>query len=385
MLILLPWCLVKILNPIWFATPAFIQTVVMCATLFSLFYPYPTAAQSEGVYTVNNVKVDEIAESAAVAREVALKIGQKEAYKRLMKRIVLVKDFPNLPELSGKQLVQLVSGVEVIEEKTSPVRYLAKFVVRFNPSAVRSYLRNAGLQFAETKSKAMIVLPLLRVQATLQLWDSGNFWLKAWRELPKSDGLIDLIVPKGETLDIADISPEQAVIGNGERIKSISQRYGAAAALLTVATIKNLQGKRIIELATSWLSQGAIDRTSIKSLKNSKGQSLQRVLSIAAKHLRDEIEEDWKKDNLLRFGDNRELIAQTDLRGLSDLIVLKNKLEANSFVQKAEIIRLSLNSALIRVQYIGSPGQLSLSLSQRDIVLTQGAVYWKLQIISQND
>jgi len=385
MIIPLPRCLVKILNPIWFATSAFIQTLVTCATLFSLLYPCSTAAQSGEVYTVKNVKVDVTAESAAVAREAALKIGQKEAHKRLMKRIVLVRDFSNLPKLLDKQLVQLVAGVEVVEEKTSPVRYLAKFVVRFNPSAIRSYLRNAGIQFAETKSKAMIVLPLLRVQATLQLWDSGNLWLKAWRKLPNSDGLIDLIVPKGVTPDIADISPEQAVIGNDERIKSISQRYGAAKALLTVATIKDLQGKQTIELATSWLSPRGSDRTSIKSLNNTKGQPLQSILSDAAIHLRDEIEEDWKKDNLLRFEDSRKLIAQANLQGLSDLVLLKNKLKTNPFVQKIEIVRVSLNSALIRVQYIGHPDQLSLSLSQRDIVLTRGSVYWKLEIFSQND
>ena len=375
----------KILNPIWFATSAFIQMLVAFAILFSLFYPCSAAAKSREVYTVNNVTVDVTAESAAVAREVALKKGQKEAYERLIKRIVPITDFSNLPKILDKQLLQLVAGVEVVEEKTSPVRYLAKFAVRFTRSAVRSYLRKVGARFAETKSKAMIVLPLLRVQATLQLWDSGNLWLKAWRELPKSDGLIDLIVPKGETRDIADISPEQAVFGNEERIGSISQRYGAAGALLTVATIKDFQGKKTIELATSWLSPLGIDRTSIKNLNNRKGQSLKKLLSGVANLLRDEIEEDWKRDNLLRFEETRELVAQTDLRGLSDLILLKNKLETNSIVQKAEIVKVSLKSALIRVQYIGHPDQLRLSLSQGDIALTQGSVYWKLEISNQND
>ena len=99
----------------------------------------------------------------------------------------------------------------------------------------------------------------------------------------------------------------------------------------------------------------------------------------AAKYLREEIEEDWKQDNLLRFEDARELIAQTNLRGLSDLVSLRNKLETNSFVQRIEIVRVSHNSALIRIQYIGHPEQLRLSLSQRDIVLTQGSVYWRLE------
>ena len=117
MVIQLPRCLVKILNPIRFATSAFIQTLVTCATLFPLLYPCSTAAQSGEVYTVKNVKVDVTAESAAVAREAALKIGQKKAHKRLMKRIVQIRDFSNLPKLLDKQLVQLVAGVEVVEEK----------------------------------------------------------------------------------------------------------------------------------------------------------------------------------------------------------------------------------------------------------------------------
>ena len=124
---------------------------------------------------------------------------------------------------------------------------------------------------------------------------------------------------------------------------------------------------------------------SIKNLNNRKGQSLKKLLSGAANLLRDEIEEDWKRDNLLRFEETRELVAQTDLQGLSDLILLKNKLETNSIVQKAEIVKVSLKSALIRVQYIGDPDQLRLSLSQGDIALTQGAVYWKLEISNQND
>ena len=153
-----PWCLVKILNLIWFATSAFTRMVAMFATLFTLLYPCSTAAQLGGVYTIAKVIVDETAESAAAARGVALKIGQKKAYQRLIKRIVPIEDFTKLPELSDLQLVQLVSGLEVVEEKISPIRYLAQLIIRFNPSAVRSYLRNAGVRFAVTESKAMVVL-----------------------------------------------------------------------------------------------------------------------------------------------------------------------------------------------------------------------------------
>jgi len=323
--------------------------------------------------------VDETAESAAAARDIALQKGQALAYQRLMERIVPIADRAKVPKLQTAQLLQLVSGIEVGKEKTSSVRYLAQMTVRFSASEVRRYLRTAGVRFAETLSKPLLVLPVSRAQATLQLWDTGNLWLKAWRNLPPSDGLINLIVPKGETADIADISPEQVMAGNNEQIRSIARRYGAEGTLLTIASVAQAQGEKFIEVSTSRLGPGGDDRTSVQSFASNEGTSLQDVLVSAANNLRREIEETWKQDNLLHFDDHRELLAEVKLRGLPDLILLQKNLEVVSLVQKAELVRLSLNSALLRLRYLGDPTQLKLALAQLDMVLTQGSVYWKLQ------
>jgi hypothetical protein len=370
---------VKILDPVRFATTAFLPVVRAFLVIILALYPLSAAAQSSAVYTVADVQVDETAESAAAARDIALRKGQELAYQRLMERIVPIGDRARVPGVKAAQLLQLVSGIEVGEEKTSSVRYLALMTVRFSASAVRSHLRNAGVRFAETLSKPLIVLPVYRAQATLQLWDAGNLWLKAWRDLPPSDGLIKLIVPKGETADIADISPEQVIAGNDEQIRSIARRYGAEGVLLTIASVSQIQGKTIIEVSTSRLGPGGDDRTSVQSFVSNEGTSLQDVLVSAANNLRREIEGTWKQDNLLNFDDHRELLAEAELRGLPDLISLQKKLEAVSLVQKAELVRLSLKSALIRLRYLGDPTQLRLALAQRDMALTQGSVYWKLR------
>tara|TARA_Y100001936_G_scaffold247633_1_gene293822 strand:+ start:8434 stop:9540 length:1107 start_codon:yes stop_codon:yes gene_type:complete len=366
-----------------FATSALRGIITVLGIAFVAVYAGFAAAQTGSVYAVGSVAVDETAESAATARDIALKKGQVLAYQRLLDRIVPANDRSKLSPLPEAQLLQLVSGIEVTKEKTSSVRYLAKLVVRFNPSAVRSYLRNAGIQFAETESKPLIVLPVFRSQATQQLWDASNLWLRVWRELPLSDGLINLIVPEGATADIAEISAEQAVEGNDERIKSISQRYGAAVALLTIATVKQSHGEKIVEVSTSRLDPGGADQTSVQSFVSNKEISLQEVLAGAAANLRREIEENWKLDNLIRFDDRRELLAEASLRGLPELISLQKKLEEVSLIKKAELVRLSLSAALIRLRYLGSPEQLKLALAQHDMALTQGSVYWKLQASNQ--
>ncbi len=375
----LPLYSVKILDPARFATSAFAPIFLGIIAITLLLNPLAAAAQSSVVYTVSDVEVDETAESAAAARDIALQKGQANAFQRLIDRIVPIADRSKVPDIQVPQLLQLVSGIEVSDEKTSPVRYLANLTVRFNATAVRTKLRNAGIRFAETTSKPLIVLPIYSVQATLQLWDTGNLWLNAWRGLPQSDGLINLIIPKGETADIAEISPEQAIGGNDDQIHSIAQRYGADGALLTVATVTQAQGEKIIEVSTSRLGPGGSDRTSVQSFTSNKETTIQGILTSAANNLRREIEETWKLDNLLHFDDHRELLAEADLRGLPDLISLQKKLEQISLVQKAELVRLSLKSVLFRLRYLGDPGQLRLALAQRDMALTQGSVYWKLQ------
>ncbi len=342
-------------------------------------YPCVTFAVRGEVYIVRGVSVDETSESASAAQKIALKKGQEVAYSRLIKRVVPLREQSKLNDLKFSELVELVSGIDVVDEKSSSVRYLAKLVIRFNPSAMRIHLRNAGIQFAETKSKSLIVLPVFRTQATLQLWDAGNIWLKVWRRIPNDDGLINLIIPKGDIQDIAAISAEQAIEGNKERINSIVKRYGASGTLLTVASVKKFQGKKIVEVATSRLGMRGDDKTLIQGFENDLKKSFPDILLSAAKSLRSEIEETWKQENLLRFDQHRVLLAEAKLKALKDLVFLRRKLEMSPLIRQLEIVKLSLKDALFRIQYFGAPDQLQLALEQRDILLTQGAVYWNLK------
>ena len=76
------------------------------------------------------------------------------------------KEQLKLRNLKFSELVELVSSIDVVGEKSSSVRYLASLNIRFNPSAMRIHLRSARVKFAETKSKSWIVLPVFRAQAT---------------------------------------------------------------------------------------------------------------------------------------------------------------------------------------------------------------------------
>ncbi len=337
----------------------------------------PSRSIDEDVFAVSDVGVDVTAKTAAVARELAIAEGHLEAFRRLIRRLVPKRDHASVPVQGGRALADLVRDLQVGQEKTSAVRYLATLKVRFRPDAVRKMLRRAGVPFAETRSRPVLVLPVLRHAGALLLWDGVNGWLKAWASLPPSDGLVPLIVPAGKLADINDIGPEQAARGDRGSMRAIAARYGASGILLAQAA---LTGGPVLQVSASRLGGPAQDRTLVRSFKGAEGETLDAFLGAAARDIRAEIEENWKSDNLLRFDEPRRLTAVAPLGGLADWVELRRRLSRVSFIQSSTLMSLSRSEAEIRLSYLGNEEQLILALARRDMSLTRQPLSWELRV-----
>ena len=96
-------------------------------------------AQTEDVYTVSGVSVDETADTASAARERAIAVGHRTAFDRLMARIVPARQRANLPVLKQAEIIPLVLSFEIEEEKRSTIRYLGTLKFRFRRLDVRRF------------------------------------------------------------------------------------------------------------------------------------------------------------------------------------------------------------------------------------------------------
>ena len=123
------------------------------------------------------------------------------------------------------------------EEKHSTVRYIATLTYRFKPAPVEQLLRDAGIAFAETRSKPVLVLPVLRTGDSLALWEDPNPWRTSWANLPAADGLVPFTVPIGDLTDIAAINAQAASTGDAQKLGAIAARYDAGSTLVASATI----------------------------------------------------------------------------------------------------------------------------------------------------
>jgi hypothetical protein len=93
---------------------------------------------SKKVFVIENVAVDETSSTALKAREKALEIGQKRAWKKLLERMTFPETVKKVADIPYSELRSLIRGYEVMRERTSTVRYLADLNVTFSANEVRT-------------------------------------------------------------------------------------------------------------------------------------------------------------------------------------------------------------------------------------------------------
>lgn len=339
------------------------------------------AAPLEDVFTVSGVAVDAEAETATAARELALAEGQRQAFRRLVERLVLGADQARRPELAEPALTALVQGIEIQEEKTSSTRYLAKLTISFKKDEVRQLWRDRALRFSETVAKPILVLPVYQVAGTEVLWDDPNPWREAWLAREKGDSLISMLVPVGDLADIGAISPLQALAGDGERLGAIAARYGVDEAMVARASLSfDLSvGAPRLEVSLSQFGPSG-DHLIIESFVGDSREVVDALLARAAREITLQLEDNWKRDTQLEFDRKMRLSATVPLSSLGDWLVVRERLGAVSMVVGIELSSLSKSSAQVVLNYLGDPGKLAISLAQRDLELSEEDGFWMLKL-----
>lgn len=337
----------------------------------------PGPAQADDIFTVSGVAVDVTAEAAAAAREQAILQGQRKAAATLFRRLALQDDYAKIPTLTDTQLYEAVQGFEVAREKTSTVRYIGDLTVRFKPDVVRQILRANGIRYAETVSKPVVVVPVYRVGESTLLWDETNPWLAAWGAHVTKGGLVPFIVPFGDLTDIVTVSAQDAVQSNLLKLNDLAQRYGASDSIVVVAA-PSPDGSGL-DISATRFAGSFQDRTDVMRIGRNPGESDEEMMIRAVRTVEAQIEENWKQENVLRFGEEETISVTVPITDLGQWIAVRRKLDSLAFVRSADLTEISRTQAVVGLHFLGDIGQLKLALAQKDLALVENGGAWILR------
>jgi hypothetical protein len=338
------------------------------------------AADERDIFTVAAVPVDATAANANAARDAARIDGERRAYAILLGRLTLAADRDRLPPASDARLDDLVSGFEVAKERVSGVRYLADYTYHFRADAVRNLLRQAGVPFAETPSKPVVVLAVLQGDAGTVLWEEPNPWRDAWSKRPPRSGLVPLVVPYGDLEDLQAIDADAAVRGDLDRLQAISQRYGGADILVSVAKLASAADPHTLAVSSTRLSIGSAmaPQSMNKSYSAASGQSDADLIAAAVAGTAQQVEDGWKTANLLDYRHTGTMSVRVPLADLKSWIAIRDRLAGIPAIQRSDLVALDRDEARLAIHYYGDPEQLRLALAQRDLALTGSDPDWVL-------
>ncbi len=330
------------------------------------------------IFEIDNIQVDVAAETAALARQQALQQAEKRAFYALMQRLALREDQDRIPELGREDIQSYVRDFSVVSEKASSVRYIATLSYRFKPEEIRQFLRAFGVPFAETKSKPVVVLPVLEVGARVLLWDEPNPWRRGWGERRSPEGLVPLYLALGDLTDITTIGAAEALAGDNAKLNAIAERYGAAQTIVAHANI-SIEPSTGQQIATITLLRPSnplpIDQRS-QTYTQLADESVSEMLTRLTEETVQQIEDSWKRDNVIWTEGTGVLAVTVPITGLPDWLSVKKQLGEVTIVRRAEIVLMSRDQVRVNIHYAGGPDQLTTALEQTNLSLQQESGEW---------
>ncbi len=337
---------------------------VQGAAPLALPAPQPmTVAPQDDIFTVRDVSVDAGAETTAIARETAFADGQRTALLRLVARLAVERGQLDVEDMTDEEITGLIRSFQVNSERTTPGRYVANLTFSFEPAAVRGLLRTRLVDFTETVSKPVLVVPVYRSAEGTRLWDAPNPWLDAWLDFFDTERLVPVVVPFGDLADVTDISLDEALAGDLASLRAITTRYDAGDAIVAIAEPQG--GALVISLKRFGESTGQ-DATQFVV---PGAESLESMLAAAVEQTTDKIETEWRARTRVQAAERNSLAVLVPVSAPADWFQTQARLARVPTITATRIISLSPTEAVLEFEFIGSEGQLAIALAQQNLAL----------------
>ena len=356
----------------------------LLASLAALLPGGPAAAKVD-LYTVQGVSVDESAPSAAEAKRAAMAGARAQALDTLLRRLTLRRDHGRLPDAAPEAAAAAMRSVQVLEERQSPVRYIARVSIGFHPGPVRALLRGAGIPFSEAVSGPVAVFPVYDWGPLRLLFEDANPWRAAWAQRPAANEPVPLVLPApgGAALPAAD----SAARGDRARLLQAAAGIGARRALVAHAVYR-LEGQRtrpVLEVALRRFGAGEAAAAEALRIEGRAGETVESLCARAAAEAAARIQESWMRANLVAAdAPAQPFEAAAALGGLGDLIAVKDALGAAGGVRQVRLVELARSRAVFRFRFAGGAERLGGVLERHGLALERGAgAAWTLRLLGR--
>ena len=339
----------------------------------------PKRLQPPNAYQIDNVAVDVTASTAAIARDIAIRHGQRQALGILLERLTVLEGRQSIPGLDDAGVASLVISIQFQNERYSSTRYISDLVITFNQQGVRRLLDISGAGFSETMARPILVLPYYQNSGLAIAWDDRNSWLETWRQVDWRSSLVPFILPEPEQGADFTAFDDGRGYGQEESTKLLADLYGTSETLVVLASdsIDLYTGMAQLEVRAIRRG-GGVEDVQEYIFEPEADEEAEAMLMRVAKTIGQEIAQEWKRRTLVSLDQSAQLEALVPLSSLGDWVQMKKRLGQVPVVKGVVLNEMTISSASLRLNYLGTQEQLYATLQQYGISLEQQQQRWVL-------
>ncbi len=364
----------------------FIQITLFCLCFVSISSAYA----APDLFTIDNIKITETAESAATAKKKAIESGQVEAFSILAGILSLSTTPPDLSHINQEEVIKTVKSYEVQDEKIIKKKtYSATLQVSFNPEVVRSLLMRENIAFTEAIniSPPRLIIPVFYRDEHVLLWSDDNLWRMAWENTGMQSRVVPFILPVGDLDDINIVSTENIVRKDSEAYIELAHKYGVNHVLLAEARylINNTGTMPDLEIILTPINNPAISPQSIPVTRD-ETKSEYDFFEKAVRTAISKLEYDWKNNNSVQSIENINLnnfTAVIPITNASEWASIKAAIKNSPFIKNLEVKEFNNRRVVVYIEYNGKEEDLPLLFAEQNLDLSMDTNMWIITKLNQ--
>lgn len=340
--------------------------LLYCFNCGSAYGQHVSQDRLEALFTISNIAVDETAANASIARSQAISTAESIAFDKLKSKLVALSDLHLLSNTDFINIVNLVRGIEVSEERAFANRYIAKINVTFSPDAVIKIFTQAGASFILNAGSELCVAHGHKQGLVTRLWEADNRAKQVWQDIDLINKLRSYKIAQGTLKQRMVLDANSVELGGFEAAKTFAKGCGTRAGLIIFShAIPDLVNGGTILAYKYWISDMLIANEGTLYAPQDQGSTgIDAQLETLVASIIEISDESWRQKSMVKGDEKSEITLLLHTDQIKALVEAQKKLTDLSLVSNVSVIRISIPFSQILVSFTGSRDQFLQAISQ---------------------
>ena len=340
--------------------------LLFCLNSESAYAQHVSQDRLEVLFTINNIAVDETATNASIARSQAISKAESIAFDKLKSKLVAISDLHLLSNTDFINIVNLVRGIEVSEERAFGNRYIAKINVTFSPEEVMKIFTQVGASFILNAGAELCVAHGHKQGLVTRLWEGDNKAKQIWQNTDLINKLRTYKIAQGTLKQRMALDAKSVEFGGFEAAEIFASSCGTRASLVIFSqTMPDLiNGGNIIEYKY-WISDMLIENEGNLYVPQEEGDAgIDAQLEKLIAGIIQTSDESWRQKSMVKGDEKSEIYLLLHTDQIKTLVAAEQKLSGLSLVNNISVTRIAIPFSQILVSFTGSHEQFMQAISQ---------------------